>query len=71
MSTTYTTRNEAIQTEIVAAIDADDGDATDYNIDAIADAVLGDHHQGYACQVDADEFWEVVMENRRETGLIP
>ena len=58
---TYTTRDEAITREIVTAIEAG-GVATrdEYDIDAIADEVLGDYTEGYALKVDADEFWTVV-----------
>lgn len=55
--TTYTTRNEAIEREILTALA---GNETDYDIDAIADEVLGDYSNGYACQVTAEAFWEIV-----------
>jgi hypothetical protein len=64
--TTYSSRNEAIEVEIVAPIEAS-GDATrdEYDIDAIADAVLGDHETGYAITVDTDTFWSIVAANAR------
>lgn len=64
---TYTTRNEAIEREIVEPIENGDvADArTEFDIDAIADAVLGDYSEGYACQVEIDEFWQIVMEHAR------
>ena len=35
----------------------------EYDIDAIADRVLGDYEEGFALKVDTDEFWEIVAEN--------
>lgn len=49
---TYTNRNEAINREIIAAIEAGDASAENYNIDAIADAVLGDYEDGFSVKVD-------------------
>jgi len=61
--TTYATRAEAIQREIIDPIEAS-GEVSDaraeFDVDAIADEVLGDHAAGYAPIVDADEFWRVV-----------
>lgn len=61
--TRYTTRTEAITREIVEAIEAtgvvEDAHA-EYDIDAIADAVLGDYEDGYALTVTTDEFWDIV-----------
>lgn len=66
--TSYTTRGEAIQREIVEPIEAS-GEITDarveFDVDAIADEVLGDHEQGYACLVDVDEFWRIVERHER------
>lgn len=66
--TTYITRDDAIQREIVDPIEAS-GEVRDaraeYDIDAIADAVLGDHAQGYATRVDDGEFWQHVAANAR------
>lgn len=59
----YTTRTEAIQREIVAAIEAGDAKAEEFDIDAIADAVLGDYEDGFALKVDESEFWGIVSEN--------
>lgn len=59
---TYSTRDEAIEREIVDAIEAGvviDARA-EYDIDAIADEVLGDYDDGYACMVDHDAFWASV-----------
>lgn len=63
MARTYTTRSEAINREIVEAINAGDASAEEYNIDAIADAVLGDYEDGFALKVDESEFWNIVAEN--------
>ncbi|MBM7796898.1 hypothetical protein [Pseudoglutamicibacter cumminsii] len=58
--TTYTTRNEAIETEILAPLA---GHESDYDIDAIADEVIGDYENGYAIQVTEDEFWGIVAKH--------
>ena len=52
---TYTTRTEAIE--------AGDAKAEDYNIDAIADVVIGSYEDGYALKVDESEFWGIVSDN--------
>lgn len=61
-NTTYASRAAAIEREIVAPIET--GDVTqarlEFDIDAIADEVLGDHEQGYACMVDEERFWQIV-----------
>lgn len=73
MSTIYTTREEAIEREIVEAIEAT-GEATrgEFDIDAIADETLAwedgtghEHplnHQGYQIRDDID-FWAVVAKH--------
>lgn len=33
----------------------------EFDIDVIADEVLGDFNDGFACMVDADRFWEITM----------
>ena len=58
--TTYTTRDEAIQAEIITPLA---GHETDYDIDAIADEVLGDYATGYAVQVTGEAFWEIVAKH--------
>ena len=63
MSRTYTTRNEAINYEIIAAIESDGAHSDQYDIDAIADRVLGGYEEGYALMVDTDEFWDIVVAN--------
>ena len=72
MNTTYSTREEAIEREIVDAIEAT-GEATrdEYDIDAIADETLeaGDFgtngSYAYRSAVDADEFWTIVAKHAR------
>lgn len=65
---TYTTLNDAVQAEIVDPIEAT-GEVKDaraeYDIEKIAERVLGDHAEGYACLVEADEFWQIVAANAR------
>ena len=72
--TSYTTRAEAIQREIIDPIEAG-GEVTDartaYDVDAIADEVLGDHAAGYAPKVDADEFWAIVERHARPGDKMP
>ena len=58
--TTYTTRCEAIQHEIIDPIEKAE------NINAIAYQVLGDHSQGYARRVDTDTFWAIVDSCKRD-----
>jgi len=64
---TYNTIEEAIQHEIIDALAADDMVTADpwaeFDIDAIANATLGDSEQGYACQVDPNKFWQTVVDN--------
>lgn len=62
---TYTTRDEAIEYEIIKAIDADYANANEYNVYAIADAVIGDYEDGFARKVNEDEFWEIVEDNAK------
>lgn len=65
---TYATRNEAIHRQIIAPIEAtgvvQDAKA-EFDVDAIADAVLAGHADGYAQTVTADEFWAVVSRHAR------
>ena len=62
MARTYSTLSEAVTREIVEPIEA--GDVQDayaaYDIDAIADAVLGDYEDGFALKVEESEFWDTV-----------
>lgn len=63
--TTYTTRTDAI-TAVIAAIEAT-GEATaaEYDIDAIADEVIGSHAAGYAITDDEHAFWAAVANHAR------
>lgn len=77
MTTKYTTRDEAIQREIVEPIEASVlgiNARDEYDIESIANAVLGDYEAGYACQVSSDEFWAIVeaaaYEQWQETGCM-
>lgn len=56
----YTTRTEAIAREIVEPIEAGDATAAEFDVEAIAGEVLGGYDEGYACVVEAEEFWAVV-----------
>ena len=60
---TYTTRTEAIEHEIIEVIEAGDANINDYNVDAIADAVIGDYEDGYALKVNENDFWSIVADN--------
>ena len=63
MAQKYTTRTEAIECEIIEVIEAGDATRNEYDIDAIADVVLGDYEDGYALKVGESEFWEIIEEN--------
>lgn len=63
--TRYITRDEAIAREIIEPIEAGEATAAEFDIDAIADQVLGSYDDGYACQVEHDEFWKIVADNAR------
>lgn len=65
--TTYSTRDEAIVREILEPIanGAVEDAHAEYDIDAIADEVLGGYSDGYACQVEAAEFWSIVAAHAR------
>jgi len=64
ITTTYTTRDEAVEREIVAAIEAAGPDvarAEDFDVDAIAREVLSTDERGrWYLAVDSDEFWRSV-----------
>lgn len=62
--TRYTTRQDAINAEVIAPIEAGEATAAEYDIDAIADAVLLGYEDGYALNGDVD-FWEVVASHAR------
>lgn len=66
MTTTYTTRNEAIAA-IIDAIEAHPAITwarAEYDIDAIADEVIGDYADGYRI-ADGIEFWAAVARHDR------
>lgn len=68
--TTYSTRYEAIEREIVEPLKVGviPNARAEFDIDAIADEVLGDHEDGYACMVDDDSFWEIVAAHHVADG---
>ena len=56
MTTTYTTRNEAVQREIIEPL----GEwAAEHDVDAIADQLIKTEGEGFYLDEDAD-FWAVV-----------
>lgn len=59
----YTSRDESIQHNILGPLEACGENPGDYDIQAIADQVLGDHSHGYMQTVVADTFWQVVEAN--------
>ncbi len=63
MARTYSTRNEAVTREIIDVIESGDVTRDQYDIEAIADAVIGSFEDGYALQVDEASFWGIVAEN--------
>lgn len=65
MTRTYTNRADAISREIIDPLSASEFPLTDWDIDAIADEVLGGHEEGYACRVSADEFWDIARKHDR------
>lgn len=71
MYATYTTRTEAIAAEIIAPIQASDAvesATTEYDIDAIADAVIITEGSGSTLRYMVDpevDFWEVVEAHAR------
>lgn len=62
---TYTTREEAIEREIIEVIEAGDAISEDYDIDAIADAVISDYEDGYTLKVEESDFWGIVADNAK------
>lgn len=65
----YSTRDEAIEWEIIDPIEAGGvvPDArAEFDIDAIADEVLGDYEDGFASRVvDHDTFWAIVEKHEK------
>lgn len=58
----FTTRQDAIEVTIINPINGCDN-ADNYNIEAIADAVLSDYTDGYQLMVDEEDFWTIVADN--------
>ncbi|PFG21253.1 hypothetical protein [Serinibacter salmoneus] len=68
MSANYATRKEAIEREIIAAIEGT-GEVADarveFDIDAIADEVLSDYLPGYEVMANTEGFWAAVERHAR------
>ncbi|RLP08912.1 hypothetical protein [Propionibacterium australiense] len=63
MTATYSTRSEAIRREIIEPVEASgEVKLTAEQAEQIADRVLGGYGEGYACQVEDAEFWQIAME---------
>lgn len=65
---TYTTRTDAIHHQIITPIEATgvvQDAAAEFDVDAIAHAVLAGPADGYTQTVTADEFWDVVSKHAR------
>lgn len=65
------TRDEAIQREIIEPIEAAGEDVVadawaEYDIEAIADAILEYRDGRYVPVVDTDEFWRIVEQHERQ-----
>lgn len=63
--TAYSTRNEAIDREIIAAIEAGDATRSEFDIDAIADEVIDQvitetGQVTYQVTADTNTFWAAV-----------
>ena len=58
----YITRDEAIEREIIAAIEQGFASRDEYDIDAIADALISFDGQHYTVD-EAVDFWQIVAEN--------
>ena len=57
----FITRQDAINHMIINPINEGDN-ADNYDIEAIADIVLGDYADGYEITVDEMEFWDIVAD---------
>lgn len=55
--TTYSTRTEAVQREIIEPLG---NHAGDHDVEGIAEEVLGGYAEGFACTVDPETFWSIV-----------
>lgn len=58
----YTSRQEAIAREVADRLGSL---VDDYNIEAIADDVLGDSDEGYAMLHNTETFWEMASVHQR------
>lgn len=59
----YSTKDQAIENEIINAIEAGEASRDEYDIDAIAEAVIdSDEDRNYFVRDDVD-FWEIVAAN--------
>lgn len=63
--TAYSTRNEAIEREIIAVIEAGDANRDEFDIDAIADEVIDQvitetGRVTYQATADTADFWAAV-----------
>lgn len=70
-TTTFATRDEAIQRVIIDPIEAAGEDVVadawaEYDIEAIADAILEYRDGRYVPVVDTDEFWRIVEQHERQ-----
>ncbi|MFE8935515.1 hypothetical protein [Micrococcus luteus] len=72
--TRYATRDEAIEREVIAPIEAGDVEdaRAEFDVEAIADTVLQGHGGGYALRsaftdeaTGPEEFWAVVLKHSR------
>lgn len=60
----YSTKDQAIENEIINAIEAGEANRDEYDIDAIAEAVIAsDEDNNYFVREDVD-FWEIVAANQ-------
>lgn len=62
-ATHYTDLYDLIEREIVQPIEAGDASADEYDVDAIADAIVSRDDDGYFLDVDERTFWEAVEEH--------
>nr|UVX93499.1 MAG: hypothetical protein [Bacteriophage sp.] len=60
----YTAKDQAIENEIINAIEAGEASRDEYDIDAIAEAVIdSDEDNNYFVRDDVD-FWSIVAANQ-------
>ena len=65
----YSTLTEAIHAEIATPINNGEDDARNYDLGQIAIEVLGDYWDGYSLQVDAEDLWQAIQDNRKTFDL--